>query len=168
MGRKRRGKKATEVLAMHSSGDRPAEESTKTYVMGFIMTLLAAVLYGIILLLVELVYKIKQEITFATVLEIQVKLKPYMKTSIYDTNLAEEWTLAMSTILEWLAPLAHNMIRWQSERSFEQHSFVSRTNVLLVQTLYFANQEKIEETIIELLVGLNYVWRSILLHVFHT
>ncbi|CAL0299713.1 unnamed protein product [Lupinus luteus] len=62
---------ASGVLAMHSSGDRPAGESTKAYVMGFIMTLLAAVLYGIILPLVELVYKIKQEITFATVLEIQ-------------------------------------------------------------------------------------------------
>ncbi|XP_028780418.1 uncharacterized protein LOC114736720 [Neltuma alba] len=90
------------------------------------------------------------------------KLKPYAKTmasSVYDTALAEEWTEAMSRILEWLAPLAHNMIRWQSERSFEQQSFVSRTNVLLVQTLYFANQEKTEATITELLVGLNYVWR---------
>ncbi|KAK4279577.1 hypothetical protein QN277_011335 [Acacia crassicarpa] len=90
------------------------------------------------------------------------KLKPYAKTmasSVYDTTLAEEWTEAMSRILEWLAPLAHNMIRWQSERSFEQQSFVSRTNVLLVQTLYFANQERTEATITELLLGLNYVWR---------
>ncbi|WCJ19177.1 hypothetical protein M5689_001476 [Euphorbia peplus] len=90
------------------------------------------------------------------------RLKPYSKSlasSIYDSSLAEEWTEAMSSILEWLAPLAHNMIRWQSERSFEQQNFVSRTNVLLVQTLYFANQEKTEATITELLVGLNYVWR---------
>ena len=90
------------------------------------------------------------------------KLKPYAKamaSSVYDTGLAEEWTEAMSRILEWLAPLAHNMIRWQSERSYEQQSFVSRTNVLLVQTLYFASQEKTEATITELLVGLNYVWR---------
>lgn len=91
------------------------------------------------------------------------KLKPYTKTmassSGYDPSLAEEWTQAMSSILEWLAPLAHHMIRWQSERSFEQQSFVSRTNVLLVQTLYFANQEKTEEVITELLVGLNYVWK---------
>ncbi|KAK9200752.1 hypothetical protein WN944_015950 [Citrus x changshan-huyou] len=64
----------------------------------------------------------------------------------------------MSAILEWLAPLAHNMIRWQSERSFEQQRVVSRSNVLLVQTLYFANQEKTEAAITELLVGLNYVW----------
>ncbi|KAI5417622.1 hypothetical protein KIW84_042291 [Lathyrus oleraceus] len=31
--------------------------------------------------------------------------------------------------LEWLAPLAHDMLRWQPERSYEQMSFVSRTNV---------------------------------------
>jgi len=93
---------------------------------------------------------------------LRLRLKPYSKSltsSIYDTVLAGEWTEAMSGILEWLAPLAHNMIRWQSERSFEHQNLVSRTNVLLVQTLYFADQEKIEATITELLVGLNYVWR---------
>ncbi|XP_057451651.1 protein PSK SIMULATOR 1-like [Lotus japonicus] len=91
------------------------------------------------------------------------KLKPYTNTMAsslgYDPSQAEEWTQAMSSLLEWLAPLAHHMIRWQSKRSFEQQSFVSRTNVLLVQTLYFANQEKTEQVITELLVGLNYVWR---------
>ncbi|KAH7537012.1 protein PSK SIMULATOR 1 [Ziziphus jujuba] len=90
---------------------------------------------------------------------LRAKLKPHTKSVAYDTELAKEWNDAMSGILEWLAPLAHNMIRWQSERSYEQQSLVSRTNVLLVQTLYFANQEKTEETIIELLVGLNYIWR---------
>ncbi|KAF9676592.1 hypothetical protein SADUNF_Sadunf08G0018600 [Salix dunnii] len=90
------------------------------------------------------------------------RLKPYSKSldsSVYDTVLVGEWNEAMTSILEWLAPLAHNMIRWQSERSYEQQTFVSRTNVLLVQTLYFANQEKTEAAITELLVGLNYVWR---------
>ncbi|KAJ6767705.1 hypothetical protein OIU74_021552 [Salix koriyanagi] len=90
------------------------------------------------------------------------RLKPYSKSldpSVYDTVLAGEWNEAMASILEWLAPLAHNMIRWQSERSYEQQTFVSRTNVLLVQTLYFANQEKTEAAITELLVGLNYIWR---------
>ncbi|KAA8534499.1 hypothetical protein F0562_032016 [Nyssa sinensis] len=90
------------------------------------------------------------------------KLKPFTKSSassFYDSVLAREWSETMSGILEWLAPLAHNMIRWQSERSFEHQNLVSRTNVLLVQTLYFANQEKTEAMITELLVGLNYVWR---------
>ncbi|CAN0910599.1 Protein PSK SIMULATOR 3 [Linum grandiflorum] len=91
------------------------------------------------------------------------KLKPYAKSlasSKYDDELAREWSDAITSILEWLSPLAHNMIRWQSDRSFEQQNFVSRTNVYLVQTLFFANQEKTEATIAELLVGLNYLWRS--------
>lgn len=94
--------------------------------------------------------------------DLRVKLKPHTKSlasSMYDTVLAGEWSEAMAGILEWLAPLAHNMIRWQSERSFEQQNLVSRTNVLLVQTLYFADQEKTEAIITELLVGLNYIWR---------
>ncbi|KAJ6349931.1 hypothetical protein OIU78_006175 [Salix suchowensis] len=65
------------------------------------------------------------------------RLKPYSKSldsSVYDTVLAGEWNEAMASILEW-------------------------TNVLLVQTLYFANQEKTEAAITELLVGLNYIWR---------
>ncbi|XP_058751735.1 protein PSK SIMULATOR 3-like [Vicia villosa] len=95
---------------------------------------------------------------------LRTKLKPYSKgmaAAVYDASIAEEWTEAMTKALEWLAPLAHNMLRWQSERSYEQLSFVSRTNVLLVQTLYFASQEKTEEIITELLVGLNYVWRYV-------
>ncbi|KAL3834103.1 hypothetical protein ACJIZ3_008839 [Penstemon smallii] len=93
---------------------------------------------------------------------LRTKLKPYAKTlssSVYDTALAGEWNEAMSSTLEWLAPLAHNMIRWQSERSFEHQNLFSRTNVLLAQTLYFANQERTEAAITELLVGLNYIWR---------
>lgn len=95
---------------------------------------------------------------------LRAKLKPYSKdmaSAVYDASLVEEWSEAMTGILEWLAPLAHNMLRWQSERSYEQQGFVSRTNVLLVQTLYFANQEKAEAIITELLVGLNYVWRYV-------
>ncbi|KAI3807797.1 hypothetical protein L1987_23731 [Smallanthus sonchifolius] len=93
---------------------------------------------------------------------LRVRLKPYAKsleTAVYDSVLAEEWSEAMLGILDWLSPLAHNMIRWQSERSFEHQYMVSRTNVLLVQTIYYANQEKTEATITELLVGLNYIWR---------
>ncbi|OIW13203.1 hypothetical protein TanjilG_17646 [Lupinus angustifolius] len=86
---------------------------------------------------------------------LRAKLKPCGKAMAS----ADEWTEAMTDILEWLAPLAHHMIRWQSERSLEQHRFVSQANVLLVQILYFANQEKTDSIITELLVGLNYVWR---------
>ncbi|XP_057528251.1 uncharacterized protein LOC130806993 [Amaranthus tricolor] len=80
--------------------------------------------------------------------------------SATDPNLAAEWRDALGRILAWLGPLAHNMIKWQSERSFEQqHLMPKSTNVLLLQTLYFANKEKTEAAITELLVGLNYIWR---------
>lgn len=79
--------------------------------------------------------------------------------SASDPRLAGEWRDALGKILGWLSPLAHNMIKWQSERSFEQQNLMPKTNVLLLQTLYFANKEKTEAAITELLVGLNYIWR---------
>ncbi|KAI3819859.1 hypothetical protein L1987_13711 [Smallanthus sonchifolius] len=61
------------VLALHTSGDRPEGESTKEYVMGFVMTVAAALLYGFVLPLIELTYKqAKQEITYTLVVEIQI------------------------------------------------------------------------------------------------
>lgn len=79
--------------------------------------------------------------------------------SASDPVLAGEWKDALQKILGWLSPLAHNMIKWQSERSFEQQNIIPKTNVLLLQALYFANQDKTEAAITELLVGLNYIWR---------
>ncbi|XWS61046.1 hypothetical protein CRYUN_Cryun07bG0092100 [Craigia yunnanensis] len=79
--------------------------------------------------------------------------------SASDPVLAREWRTALGRILGWLSPLAHNMIKWQSERSFEQQNLLPKTNVLLLQTLFFANKEKTEAAITELLVGLNYIWR---------
>ncbi|XP_022968635.1 uncharacterized protein LOC111467797 [Cucurbita maxima] len=77
-----------------------------------------------------------------------------------DPSLAGEWREAMGRILEWLSPMAQNMIKWQSERSFEQQNYMApKTNVMLLQTLYFANKDKTEAAITELLVGLNYIWR---------
>ncbi|KAF2311785.1 hypothetical protein GH714_026715 [Hevea brasiliensis] len=81
--------------------------------------------------------------------------------SASDPVLAGEWKDALGRILEWLSPLAHNMIKWQSERSFEQQNLLPKTNVLLLQTLFFANKEKTEAAITELLVGLNYIEPSI-------
>jgi hypothetical protein len=93
-------------------------------------------------------------------LSLKTKLKSYVKDlAIYDAPLAHDWKENLDGMLRWLAPLAHNMMRWQSERNFEQHQIVSRTNVLLLQTLYFADREKTEESICDLLVGLNYICR---------
>ncbi|RVX22333.1 hypothetical protein CK203_000964 [Vitis vinifera] len=91
---------------------------------------------------------------------LRTNLKSYVKNlAIYDAPLAHDWKERLDGILRWLAPLAHNMIRWQSERNFEQQQIVTRTNVLLLQTLYFADREKTESAICELLVGLNYICR---------
>ncbi|KAI4347453.1 hypothetical protein L6164_008266 [Bauhinia variegata] len=79
--------------------------------------------------------------------------------SASDPKLAGEWRDALGRILGWLSPLAHNMIRWHSERSYEHQNLVPKTNVLLLQTLFFANKDKTEAAITELLVGLNYIWR---------
>ncbi|CAI9112142.1 OLC1v1012532C1 [Oldenlandia corymbosa var. corymbosa] len=60
------------LLGLHANGDRPAGESNKLYVLGFIMMIVAAMLTGIILPTVEKIYKkSKQEITFTLVLEMQ-------------------------------------------------------------------------------------------------
>ncbi|PKA45863.1 hypothetical protein AXF42_Ash016889 [Apostasia shenzhenica] len=87
-------------------------------------------------------------------------LKSYVKSlAIYDAPLAHDWKEALERILSWLSPMAHNMIRWQAERNFEQQQIVFGGNVLLLQTLYFADRGKTEAAICELLVGLNYICR---------
>ncbi|RYR03696.1 protein PSK SIMULATOR 1 isoform X1 [Arachis hypogaea] len=93
---------------------------------------------------------------------LRAKLKRDAKNrpfSFYDANLAAEWSVVLAQILEWLAPLAHNMIRWHSERNFEKEDTTLNANVFLVQTLHFANQAKTEAAITDLLVALNYVCR---------
>ncbi|EMS61802.1 hypothetical protein TRIUR3_28222 [Triticum urartu] len=87
---------------------------------------------------------------------------------IYDAFLAHDWREALEKTLAWLAPMAHNMMRWQADRSFEQQQMEAvqlrgggngNVNVLLLQTLYFADRDKTEAVLCELLVGLNYICR---------
>ncbi|GAV83238.1 TPT domain-containing protein [Cephalotus follicularis] len=61
------------VLALHTSGDRPAGESNRQYLLGFFLTLGASVLYGFVLPLVEYSYKkARQEISYTLVMEFQM------------------------------------------------------------------------------------------------
>ncbi|KAF5463933.1 hypothetical protein F2P56_014056 [Juglans regia] len=87
------------------------------------------------------------------------RLKGSIGFSESDLILAREWREALGRILGWFSPLAHNMIKWQSEKSFEQQTLVPKTNMMLLQTLFFVNKEKTEAAITELLVGLNYIWK---------
>ncbi|KAL8526244.1 hypothetical protein ACS0TY_015458 [Phlomoides rotata] len=80
-----------------------------------------------------------------------------MKDEVSTTLAFSEYNLAR--ILGWLSPLAHNMVRWQSERNFERRRLIFGTNVLLVQTLYFADREETEAAIVELLLALNHLSR---------
>jgi hypothetical protein len=80
-----------------------------------------------------------------------------------DPELAGQWRAALAGILEWLAPMAHATMRWQAERSFERRATntdaTAGGNVLLLQTLHFADRHRVEAALSELLVGLNYVCR---------
>ncbi|WOL00830.1 hypothetical protein Cni_G09543 [Canna indica] len=87
------------------------------------------------------------------------KAKDSDPSSFCDPALAAQWSTEIARTLEWLAPLAHNMIKWQVERSFEQRRLSPSSSVLLLQTLHFANREKTEGAITDLLVGLDYLWR---------
>ncbi|XVF44821.1 hypothetical protein PTKIN_Ptkin02bG0155000 [Pterospermum kingtungense] len=64
---------AAVVLALHTSSDRPANESMRHYLLGFFMTLGASALYGFVLPAIELTYKrAKQTITYSLVMEMQM------------------------------------------------------------------------------------------------
>lgn len=61
------------VLAFHSGSDVPDGETKRDYIIGFVMTVGAAVLYGFVLPVIELMYKkVKQPITYALVMEMQL------------------------------------------------------------------------------------------------
>ncbi|CAA0829693.1 Protein of unknown function (DUF668 [Striga hermonthica] len=90
---------------------------------------------------------------------LRAKLRAFSRGSGCDAAFAAEWGQAVGRILEWLSPLAHGTVRWQSERNFERQRFSLGPNVRLVQTLYFADRAETEAVIVELLVGLNYLCR---------
>ncbi|XP_051113955.1 protein PSK SIMULATOR 1-like [Andrographis paniculata] len=86
-----------------------------------------------------------------------------------DLSLAEGWRDAMVEMMTWLAPVARDTVAWQMERNVEKMKMGARTSesdngnekpsVLLVQTLHFADKEKTEAAIAEVLVGLSCIFR---------
>ncbi|XAR68920.1 hypothetical protein NMG60_11000335 [Bertholletia excelsa] len=71
--------------------------------------------------------------------------------------LAEGWRVAVGRIMAWLEPVARDTLTWQAEGSVEKAGLDSKPSVLLVQTLHFADKEKAEAAIAEVLVGLSYI-----------
>ncbi|KAK4748244.1 hypothetical protein SAY87_014830 [Trapa incisa] len=72
---------------------------------------------------------------------------------------AEGWREAVERMMGWLAPVAHDTVMWQSERTMEKQRFESKLTVLLVQTLHYSDLEKTEAAIVEVLVGLSCIFR---------
>ncbi|KAM3338082.1 purine permease 1 [Capsicum galapagoense] len=63
------------ILALGANSDRPRGESSKTYIAGFIMILLAALFYGFVLAFNEVSFrKTKKAIAFTLVLEFQMMM----------------------------------------------------------------------------------------------
>eukprot|EP01018_Ginkgo_biloba_P005062 Gb_04001 [translate_table: standard] len=61
------------LLAFHSGSDRPKGVTNRQYILGFVLTLGAAALYGLILPMIELMYrKSNRTITYSLVMEMQL------------------------------------------------------------------------------------------------
>ncbi|MCL7027720.1 hypothetical protein MKW94_016920 [Papaver nudicaule] len=66
------------LLGLHSNGDRPVHESNKDYYLGFLITIGASLLGGLLLPLVELMYKkSKHTITYSLVIEVQIVISVF-------------------------------------------------------------------------------------------
>ncbi|KAL5709492.1 hypothetical protein ACHQM5_020176 [Ranunculus cassubicifolius] len=76
-----------------------------------------------------------------------------------DAALVEGWRDGLKVIMGWLGPMAHDTVKWMSERSPEKYNFDAKPTVLLLQTLYFADREKTEAAMVEVMVGLSFICR---------
>ncbi|XP_022748179.1 uncharacterized protein LOC111297846 [Durio zibethinus] len=74
-------------------------------------------------------------------------------------DLAVGWREAFEAIIGWLAPVAHDTLRWQQDRNLEQQKLDAKPTVLLLQTLHFSDLEITEAAIVEVLVGLSYIYK---------
>ncbi|KAL2934232.1 putative helicase/primase complex protein [Bienertia sinuspersici] len=75
-----------------------------------------------------------------------------------DDELAEGWRKAVEDMLAWLVPVAQDTVTWQAERNMEKQRFDSKPTVLLLQTLHYADLEKTEAALAEVLVGLSCIY----------
>lgn len=90
---------------------------------------------------------------------VRAKLSKNMKYAENDASLAAGWRDAVAEMMEWLAPVADDTVKWQMERSFEKMKFDAKPSALLLQTLHFSDKEKTEAAIVEILVGLSCIFR---------
>jgi hypothetical protein len=73
-----------------------------------------------------------------------------------DAGLADGWKEAVERIMAWLGPMAHHTVQWQAERTMDRtRRFDGGTRVYALQTLRWADKEKAEAAIVEVLVALS-------------
>ncbi|MBA0579590.1 hypothetical protein Gorai_021841 [Gossypium raimondii] len=91
------------------------------------------------------------------------KLKGHLSKDVEESDegqgLAQGWKEALGEIIGWLAPVAHDTLRWQQESDSQQQKLDSEPTALLMQTLHFSDLEKTEAAIVEVLVGLSCIYR---------
>ncbi|KAK2975493.1 hypothetical protein RJ640_005232 [Escallonia rubra] len=78
---------------------------------------------------------------------VRTKLKNKVRVMEDDESLAAGWREALTEMMGWVAPMAHDTLKWQMERNFERKKFDLKPSVLLLQTLHFADKEKTEAAI---------------------
>uniref|UniRef100_A0A0D9VSE7 DUF668 domain-containing protein n=1 Tax=Leersia perrieri TaxID=77586 RepID=A0A0D9VSE7_9ORYZ len=89
---------------------------------------------------------------------VKARLRESWKGQAVDEAAAAASMDAVDRTLRWLAPMAHDTVRWHDERSMERaQRFSMRPRVLMVQTLHFADRHKAEDAIVEVLIGLSCV-----------
>ncbi|MBA0730619.1 hypothetical protein Golax_022659, partial [Gossypium laxum] len=90
------------------------------------------------------------------------KLKGHLSKDLEESDegqgLAQGWKEALGEIIGWLAPVAHDTLRWQQESDSQQQKLDSEPTALLMQTLHFSDLEKTEAAIVEVLVGLSCIY----------
>ncbi|KAJ1286191.1 hypothetical protein BS78_03G334000 [Paspalum vaginatum] len=73
-----------------------------------------------------------------------------------DEALAQGWKDAVERIMAWLGPMARDTVQWQAERNMDRtRRFDGAPRVYALQTLRWADKEKAEAAIVEVLVALS-------------
>jgi hypothetical protein len=75
-----------------------------------------------------------------------------------DAGLAQGWKDAVDRIMAWLGPMARDTLQWQAERNMDRtRRFDGGTRLYALQTLRWADKDKAEAAIVEVLVALSCV-----------
>ncbi|RLN22261.1 uncharacterized protein C2845_PM07G28380 [Panicum miliaceum] len=73
-----------------------------------------------------------------------------------DEGLAQGWKDAVERIMAWLGPMARDTAQWQAERNMDRtRRFDGAPRVYALQTLRWADKEKADAAIVEVLVALS-------------